>query len=673
MSLRARLTLFFFGIAIVPLVLAGVLVRVAILREVDRRTDIKLTGDAQALAAAWNGAAQLAALSTHQAAQDLAGILDDPRRSTAELESAIAKERADRGLDYLVVTRTGDGVLSSIEPPTLLPGAPAIDAATVLDPGPLAPILLTGQNPLDRGGTEVLRVYGGVFVDQTEAVALAQAAGGVGFEVRIGRRTLVSSLSSVVPLPAAGEGGFELTGRRRGLYTAIGVKAGAEKAVAVVNVLQGDIAGLQAAILMVVFGSVLVASFLGFGLHRMMSEPIRRLADQASAVLAGAPALAGSEASVPTSADEERVVASTLSAMSEHLQQYATELSQSREELRQSLARLGTTLRSAHDQHGMLAVAVDSAALSLGAEAGVIYLPHPSNAYLFAEVTRGTVPLDAPVAMGSGVAGVAASEARTVLWPSAGAPKPGSGEPQTTTAIAAPVVRGDRLIGVVALYGRVSGAPFSPEDVETLAAFARETAVAVENVEEAERLSMTDPLTGTGNRRFLEMTLLREIERARRYGREFGLLMVDIDRFKQVNDDHGHLRGDEVLVEVVRRIESAVRSGVDTVARYGGEEFVVVLPETDATGAMTAGERIHTVVRERLLPAVTGAEVTANGGIHESAEHAFRVTVSVGCSSFPGDGTTSDDLIRAADRAMYVAKRAGGDRAALARDESRTS
>ena len=673
MSLRARLTLFFFGIAIVPLVLAGVLVRVAILREVDRRTDIKLTGDAQALNAAWNSAAQLAALSTHQAAQDLAGVLDDPSQSSAALEIAITKERVDRGLDYLVVTRAGDGVLSSIEPPSLLPGAPAIDAATVLDPGPLAPILLTGQNPLDRGGKEVLHVYGGIFVDQNEAVALSQAAGRVGFEVRIGQRTLVSSLSGEAPLPAPSDESFPLAGRRRGLYTSVGVRPGAEKAVAVVNVQQGDIAGLQAAILMVVFGSVLVASFLGFGLHRMMSEPIRRLADQASAVLAGAPALAGSEANVAASADDERVVATTLSAMSEHLQQYATELSQSREELRHSLARLGTTLRSAHDQHGMLAVAVDSAALSLGAEAGVIYLPHPSNAYLFAEVTRGTVPPSAPLAMGAGLAGVAAGEARTVLWPSAGGPRPGPGEPQTATAIAAPLIRGDRLIGVVGLYGRISGAPFSGEDVETLAAFARETAVAVENVEAAERLSMSDPLTGTGNRRFLEMALVREIERARRFGREFGLLMVDIDYFKQVNDEHGHLRGDEVLVEVVRRIESAVRSGVDTVARYGGEEFVVLLPETDAAGALAAGERIRGVVGQRLLQAIGGSEVATNGGSHEPVERALRVTVSVGCATFPGDGTAADDLIRAADRAMYAAKRAGGDRAALSRDESRTS
>src|SRR5204863_3337132 len=139
--------------------------------------------------AAWNGAAQLAALSTHQAAQDLAGVLDDPSQSSAALEIAITKERVDRGLDYLVVTRAGDGVLSSIEPPSLLPGAPAIDAATVLDPGPLAPILLTGQNPIDRGGKEVLQVYGGVRVDQQEAWALSQAAGGLECWDRLGQRT----------------------------------------------------------------------------------------------------------------------------------------------------------------------------------------------------------------------------------------------------------------------------------------------------------------------------------------------------------------------------------------------------------------------------------------------------------------------------------------------------
>ena len=110
--------------------------------------------------------------------------------------------------------------------------------------------------------------------------------------------------------------------------------------------------------MIVLLGSVIVASLLGFALARAVWEPIRRLADQASAVLAGAPELAASPevAIAERSGDEVNTVSSTLSAMSEHLHQYATELNESREELRQSLKRLGTTLRSTHDLHGMLSV-----------------------------------------------------------------------------------------------------------------------------------------------------------------------------------------------------------------------------------------------------------------------------------------------------------------------------
>jgi diguanylate cyclase (GGDEF)-like protein len=670
-SLRARLTLFFFAIVIVPLVLAGVLVRVAIAREVDRRTDIKLRGDAQALGAAWRGAAQLATLATHEAAQDLAGAIDKGPPSTSALGALVRRVRADRGLDYLVVRESTGPTVASIEPPELLAGGPAITAQTVLDPGPLAPLLMTAVNALERNGSEVLRVYGGNFLDQREALALAQASGGVGFEIRVQGRIVVSSLASAAPLPASGAESFSVSQGRRGLYTPLGVTGGAAPAVAVISVLQGDVAGLQTAILMVLFGSVLAASLMGFGLARMISEPIRRLADHASAVLAGSPALAGREGDVADSADEVIAVASTLSVMSEHLHQYATELSQSRDELRQSLARLGATLRSAHDLHGMLAVVLDSAAVALGAESGVVYMFHPSNADLFAEVSRGIEPMGALVAVGEGIAGTAAHDSKTVLWPSAGAPEPAPSEPKKSTAVAVPLVRGDRTIGVVALYGRSTGAPFSAEDGSTLAAFARETAIAVENLEEAERLSMTDALTGTGNRRFLEMTLPREIERARRFGREFGLLMVDIDRFKQVNDDHGHQRGDAVLVEVAGRIETAVRGGVDTVTRYGGEEFLVILPETDEAGALAAGERVRTVVGSRPLGGVSGSQAVTNGSDAHPGQVELRLTVSVGCASYPWDGQSADDLIREADQAMYTAKREGGDGVASARHESR--
>src|SRR5207302_2162573 len=167
--------------------------------------------------------------------------------------------------------------------------------------------------------------------------------------------------------------------------------------------------------LIVLFGSVVVASLLGFGLARAISEPIRRLADQATAVVAGTPELAGDPelALAERSGDEVTTVATALSAMSEHLQQYASELSQSREELRKNLERLGTTLRSTHDLHGMLSVVLDSAAVSLLAESGAVYLVDPSDSHLYAEVSRGLEPTVLRMEMGEGIAGSAARDART--------------------------------------------------------------------------------------------------------------------------------------------------------------------------------------------------------------------------------------------------------------------
>ena len=114
--------------------------------------------------------------------------------------------------------------------------------------------------------------------------------------------------------------------------------------------------------------------------------------------------------------------------------------------------------------------------------------------------------------------------------------------------------------------------------------------------QEAQRLSTTDALTGLWNFRYLSMSLAREIERATRFDRPLAVLMLDLDHFKQVNDTHGHQRGDAVLRELAQRVQEQIRE-VDTLARYGGEEFVVVLPETTVEGAAQLAERICDAVR----------------------------------------------------------------------------
>ena len=160
-----------------------------------------------------------------------------------------------------------------------------------------------------------------------------------------------------------------------------------------------------------------------------------------------------------------------------------------------------------------------------------------------------------------------------------------------------------------------------------------------------EALAQTDPLTQLVNRRALTIRLVTEMERVRRYNAPLAMLLVDLDHFKLINDTYGHLAGDDVLFSVATVLKRAVRS-VDTVARYGGEEFVIVLPETGKQGAISFAERI----RDKLA----SHRFTVGG------RQDIRVTASIGVATYPATGLDSvEDLIRAADSALYRAKGSG--------------
>lgn len=162
------------------------------------------------------------------------------------------------------------------------------------------------------------------------------------------------------------------------------------------------------------------------------------------------------------------------------------------------------------------------------------------------------------------------------------------------------------------------------------------------------RLSSVDSLTELFNRAYFFAAVDREIARSSRTGRGFGLLMLDLDDLKTINDRYGHPRGDQVLRVVAQAIMRGVRR-IDTAARYGGDEFVVLLPETDPTGAFVLAEKIR---RE-----VDAIEVRASGGD-------IRISLSIGAVAYPEDGLSVDDLLTSADRAMYTAKRQGKNRIA---------
>ena len=159
---------------------------------------------------------------------------------------------------------------------------------------------------------------------------------------------------------------------------------------------------------------------------------------------------------------------------------------------------------------------------------------------------------------------------------------------------------------------------------------------------ELERLSVTDDLTGLYNRRYLMDALANEVRRSRRLDHPCALLMADVDHFKEYNDAHGHLAGDQALARMAAILRETTRD-VDCAARYGGEEFVVLMPETRAAGAIETAQRIRTrLATDELL-----------GG---------KLSVSVGVAQFPDDGDAPEALLARADAALYRAKREGRDR-----------
>ena len=380
--------------------------------------------------------------------------------------------------------------------------------------------------------------------------------------------------------------------------------------------------------------------------------------------------------------DEVAQLALAFNRMTAQTQAYVQALTSSRDQMRGQLGRLGQTLTATLDLDRILEVILDTAMVTAGAEAGVIMLVDVDDADQLRErAGEGFLGIDQPasIRIGEGIIGAIAA---------GGVPAHGriiegrfhdrhraDTEPDAHTIVAVPFsgrqpVDNERsngrpsesefgaprteagVLGVLVLYNRIAGEDFESGDVDTLKTFAGQASVAVENVllhRHAERLSLTDPLTGLWNYRFMQTSLRREAERSRRYQRPSALLAIDLDRFKDVNDTYGHPVGDQVLIELARRITAQIRE-VDLAFRHGGEEFMVLLPETDASGA--------SAVAERLGRAVNAKKFKVNDA---SGGRELRITVSIGVAVLGEHAETATGILAAADEALYAAKAAGRD------------
>jgi diguanylate cyclase (GGDEF)-like protein len=193
---------------------------------------------------------------------------------------------------------------------------------------------------------------------------------------------------------------------------------------------------------------------------------------------------------------------------------------------------------------------------------------------------------------------------------------------------------------------------FDGAQLEPLASVIRQLASAIKSTQlhsQVLELSLTDSLTGVHNRRYFEILLQKEIERCQRYNRYLAVIMIDIDLFKEYNDAFGHLAGDEALREVAQCVSRGARRGLDVVTRYGGEEFTIILPETDANGAIVVAEHVRQLVET-------------------DSKFLRTVAISLGVAAQRGDQLRLQALVGQADKALYQAKQQGRNRSVVYED-----
>ncbi|WP_328532949.1 diguanylate cyclase [Micromonospora zamorensis] len=664
MTLRGRLTAAFLVVVLGP-VLLGALFVASTLAAVDRSRSTERL----AVAASTVRTSVDALCQQLRATADAVALTAEPAVGAAQL--------VGRGLAAAVLITDLTGEVSYVSPGA--PPTPWRDCSGSTT-GSASPVraLAAHVDLRDRAGTLRGTVTAAQLVDPAFVARLAAVTGVAvtlldsgASAARVTHTTESREVRDAVLAAASTVEGERVTETTEGRYVRRIGPSDAQPLPLVLSVPSERPPGLHATLVGVVVLAGLLAVLTAWRLARVTTRPLVELAGAVDRVAQG-----DLTARVPVrSRDELGRLAAAFNRMTRETGSYVAALTSNRDQLRGHLAVLGDTLASTHDLQRILRVILHSAIGATGARAGAVLLVE-AGGVLVAQCTEGldgrwpegdtdgSTTLRVPV--GVGVVGAVAATGE----PQRGRMEPTevpSGEPRCRTYVAVPFAApgggaaatlsgsGDEAgaaaaLGVLALYDRLGADEFDDDDLVTLRTFAGHAAVAVDNVrvhEEAQRLSLTDPLTGLWNYRYLRESIRREVERASRFGRMLSILAMDLDRFKDVNDTYGHAAGDTVLAEFARRVRGEIRE-VDLAFRQGGEEFVLLLPETDARGAAIVAERLGAAVRE------TPIAVEAYAG-------PVLVTVSVGIAVYPDNGSTGREVLEAADDALYAAKAAGRD------------
>jgi diguanylate cyclase (GGDEF)-like protein len=398
----------------------------------------------------------------------------------------------------------------------------------------------------------------------------------------------------------------------------------------------GLLGGTSLLVLGVLLGFLILAFAFALTVSRTLQAEIKRLLDAAGALGKG-------DFSVAVSAegnDEFARLGKEFNSMARQLEARLEELQRERTRLQEAIRRVGESFAAGLDRVNLLEIVVQTAVDGIGADAGRATMRRDSEERL-QEVARTGDPQAFERALHAAEAAVmdAGQMAEIQLG--------------GASALAAPLGAPDDSGGVVGIVSLARAAgDFTLGERELFSYLTNQASLSVENVdlhETVQRQAVTDELTGLFNHRRFQEVMASEVERARRYGHQMGLIMLDLDNFKRVNDTYGHMQGDLVLREVARVLRQSSRE-IDEPARYGGEEMAVALPQTDIEGAYRFAERVRRRIEALELPLLDG-------------DGSLRVTASFGAASLEAAREGGKDaLVAAADAALYRAKRSGKNR-----------
>ena len=610
MSFRARLTSFFIVIVVLPMIAVAVLVFRLISDSQHGKADARASG--------------VIGVATNLYQAESSAASGDARAIAHALSSQIAAGRiSPKAIRATTATLAGQSGLARVVVKSRAHVLADVGSATAIAPGAAT---VRGRH-LTVLASELTA---GEYVRQLTVP-------GVGVAVRAGSRPLAAAgmPAGIQSLPASGSVTIHGVGYRALSQRLPGFGPGLTQitALASVSATGGSLASSR------LLALVFIAAFLllAFAFSILAS---RGLQGQVSRFLLAARRLAGGDFSSPIrieGRDEFAALGQEFNNMSSQLEQRLDELSQERVRLREAIRRIGQTFASNLDRPALLDLALKTAIDAVRGTGGRISARPGHDQPLAETIRHGSLDRAEPVLQ----------EAEQTVLEAGDIGESQAGDCYVISVPMGTPESGGYIHGLITVVR--PDEPFSDDDRELLRSLAAQATLALENVDlhvQVSRQAITDELTGLANHGRFQDLLGAEIEEVRRYHHSLGLIMLDIDNFKAVNDTYGHQQGDIVLRRVARVLAENSRE-VDYPARYGGEELAVILPHTDLEGAYAIAERIRTSVEALRIPRID------NQGM-------LKVTASLGVTS--SSHGEKNALIAEADAALYQAKRLGKNR-----------